>query len=44
MQVYIIDFGNIDPTGEIMGLIGMDLLKQIRAIIDIELPEICLKK
>ena len=33
-----IDFGNIDPKGEIMGLIGLDLLNRLRAVIDVEVP------
>ena len=33
-----IDFGEIDPKGEISGLIGLDILNNIRAIIDIEIP------
>lgn len=38
-----IDFGNIDPKGEIMGLIGLDLLKKLRAVIDVEVPLVCEK-
>lgn len=38
------DFGEIDSKGELMGLIGIDLLEKIRAIIDIEIPEITLKR
>lgn len=32
------DFGNIDPKGEIAGLIGLDLLNKLRAVIDVEIP------
>ena len=32
------DFGDIDPKGELMGLIGLDLLNKIRAVIDVEVP------
>jgi predicted aspartyl protease len=34
------DFGEIDPKGEIMGLVGLDLLKELRAVIDVEIPMI----
>ena len=30
-----IDFGLIDQTGEINGLIGLDILMKVRAIIDL---------
>lgn len=39
-----LDFGDIDSYGEIQGLIGLDLLQKIRAVIDVEIPEITLKK
>lgn len=39
-----IDFGDIDPNGEIQGLIGLDVLKSMRAVIDIEIPELLCKK
>ena len=32
------DFGEIDSKGELMGLIGMDLLEKLRAVIDVEIP------
>ncbi|NSW90112.1 MAG: retropepsin-like domain-containing protein [Firmicutes bacterium] len=35
---YEIDFGEIDPKGEISGLIGLDLLNELRAVIDVEIP------
>lgn len=38
-----VDFGEIDPSSDIQGLIGLDLLKLIRAVIDVEIPEITLK-
>lgn len=38
------DFGNIDPSGEINGLIGLDLLKLLHAVIDIDIPFIYLKR
>ena len=38
------DFGNIDPSGEINGLIGLDLLTSLHAVIDIDIPFIYLKK
>ncbi len=37
------DFGDIDPSGEINGLIGLDLLKAIRAVIDVNIPIVFLK-
>lgn len=39
-----LDFGDIDPSGEIQGLIGLDFLKAIRAIIDVEIPSIISRK
>ena len=39
-----LDFGNIDPSGEINGLIGLDLLKLLHAVIDIDIPFIYLKQ
>lgn len=39
-----IDFGDIDPKEEIQGLIGLDLLKSMRALIDVEIPELLSKK
>ena len=44
MVEYNIDFGNIDPSGEINGLIGLDLLTSLHAVIDIDIPFIYLKK
>lgn len=38
------DFDNIDPSGEINGLIGLDLLTSLHAVIDIDIPFIYLKK
>lgn len=38
------DFGNIDPSGEINGLIGLDLLKSLHAVIDVDIPFIYLKQ
>ena len=35
---------NIDPSGEINGLIGLDLLTSLHAVIDIDIPFIYLKK
>ena len=43
LENHEMDFGNIDPNGEIFGLIGMDILKEIRAVIDVEIPSIGLK-
>ena len=37
------DFGNIDPSGVINGLIGLDLLSQLHAVIDIDIPIVYLK-
>lgn len=37
------DFGDIDPSCNIQGLIGLDLLKVIRAVIDVEVPSIVCK-
>ena len=39
-----IDFGDIDPMGEIQGLIGLDVLKSMRAVIDVEIPQLLCKK
>ena len=39
-----IDFGNIDPSGEINRLIGLDLLNALHAVIDVDIPFIYLKK
>lgn len=33
-----------DPSGEINGLIGLDLLTSLHAVIDIDIPFIYLKK
>ncbi len=33
-----LDFGNIDPKNEIKGLIGLDFLKIIKSVIDVEIP------
>lgn len=38
-----LDFGEIDPKGELMGLIGLDLLEKYRALIDVELPGVTRK-
>jgi len=38
-----LDFGEIDPKGELMGLIGLDLLEKYRALIDVELPSVTMK-
>lgn len=38
-----LDFGEIDPKGELMGLIGLDLLEKYRALIDVELPAVTSK-
>ena len=40
----IIDFGDIDPNGEIAGLIGLDILRELKAVIDVEIPVIYTKK
>ena len=40
----MIDFGNIDPKGEIAGLIGLDILRELKAIIDVEIPIVYPKK
>ena len=37
------DFGEIDSKGEIMGLIGLDILEKLRAVIDIEISNIYYK-
>jgi len=37
------DFGNIDPSGAINGLVGLDLLSQLHAVIDIDIPIVYLK-
>lgn len=38
------DFGEIDSKGEIKGLIGLDILENLRAIIDVEIPNISYKE
>lgn len=38
------DFGDIDPKGEISGLIGLDLLGKLRTVIDVEIPVVYEKK
>ncbi len=40
----IIDFGNIDPKGQIAGLIGLDILRELKAVIDVEIPIVYPKK
>lgn len=40
----IVDFGDIDPSCEVSAVIGLNLLEKIRAVIDVEIPEIILKK
>jgi predicted aspartyl protease len=42
-NAFELDFGEIDPKGELSGLIGMDILEKARAVIDVEIPEISLK-
>lgn len=37
------DFGEIDLKGEISGLIGLDLLNKLRAVIDVEIPSVYTK-
>ena len=39
-----IDFGDIDPKGEIQGLIGLDILRGMSAVIDVMIPELYSKK
>jgi len=39
-----LDFGEIDYTGEVSAVIGLNLLEKMRAVIDVEIPEIILKK
>lgn len=34
----IIDFGDIDPKGEIAGLIGLDIHRKLKHVIDVEIP------
>jgi hypothetical protein len=36
MKMVKIDFGVIDPKGYINGLLGLDLLMEMRAIIDLK--------
>lgn len=38
-----LDFGQIDPKGELKGLIGLDLLEKYRALIDVEFPSVIKK-
>jgi hypothetical protein len=38
-----LDFGEIDYTGEVSAVIGLNLLEKMRAVIDVEIPEIILK-
>ncbi len=39
-----LDFGEIDSKGELMGLIGLDILEKLRAVIDVEIPLVFEKK
>jgi hypothetical protein len=39
-----LDFGEIDSKGELMGLIGLDILDKLRAVIDVEIPLVYEKK
>ncbi len=39
-----LDFGEIDSKGELMGLIGLDILEKLRAVIDVEIPLVYEKK
>ena len=39
----IIDFGDIDPDGKIAGLIGLDILRESKAVIDVEIPMVYTK-
>lgn len=40
----LIDFDDIDPKGEIAGLIGLDILRNLKAVIDVEIPIVYPKK
>lgn len=37
---YLLDFGYLDPRGGINGLIGLDLLLKVKAVIDLDSFEI----
>lgn len=39
----IVDFGEIDYTGEVSAVIGLNFLEKMRAVIDVEIPQIALK-
>ena len=41
---FVMDFGDIDPDGEIAGLIGLDILRDLKAVIDVETPIVYPKK
>jgi len=43
-QKVLVDFGEIDYTGEVSGVVGLDFLEKMKAIIDVEIPEIRLKR
>lgn len=38
------DFGEIDSKGKLMGLIGLNILEKLRAVIDVEIPLVYEKK
>lgn len=39
----IVDFGEIDYTGEVSAVIGLNFLEKMRAVIDVEIPDVNLK-
>ena len=40
----IVDFGEIDYTGEVSAVIGLNFLEKMRAVIDVAIPEINLRQ
>jgi len=39
----VVDFGEIDSTAEISGIIGLNFLEKMRTVIDVEIPKVYLK-
>ncbi len=43
LKEYLLDFGYLDPRSGINGLIGLDLLLKVKAVIDLNSLEITIK-
>ncbi len=44
LKEYLLDFGYLDPRSGINGLIGLDLLLKVKAVIDLDTLEITIKR